>query len=376
MSTSNISSTTNYINYLNNLTNSINLYFGLIGVPAGVFFNMIVILVFSRRKLRESSTMSLFYIALAIYDSLVLAQSIIFVAPLPAYGIKLFNVSDAACKVLYLIRRTIGVCSSWVQAMITFDRYQKVVCPQKYKFIDDRFKLNVMFVAWFFIFLVINMTHMAYYTVQVGSTTERIFDSALNKTVNVTWPKLSCTSSYAMLFYTDIMVIMLRSVIPYAIMFTLDIFTIKKLLESRKNAALKRSLKKEMSFTRTVIFMDVIFFILYIPWSAWYVVYRISGSLSSFQSPLITAYINYAQSIVYPIAYINNFDSFFLNLAFNNIFRRELLSLVPGVWKIEPSTVVTATDGSKRRVQPSKVSKTNELKAAELKIDNEQNKNI
>ena len=86
-------------------------------------------------------------------------------------------------------------------------------------------------------------------------------------------------------------------------------------------------MKKENNFTKTVIFMDLFFFVVYTPWSIWYMFNRVSASTPSFQSPLISAYLNLIQSITFSIAALNNGDSFFLNLTFNTLFRKELLAL-------------------------------------------------
>jgi hypothetical protein len=231
-----------------------------------------------------------------------------------------------------------AVCPSWIQALITFDRFRSVVYPQKFNFIKSRFKLKCIFSSLFFIVMLINLSHLGYYTVITSSTKKLTFDSVLNQSINVTSDTLSCTSSYGLGLYTDIMVVLLRSYIPFGIMFSMNIVTTKKLVESKKHVVQNRSLKKEMHFTKTVIFMDLMFFILYTPWSIWYAVNRTSGSLPSLQSPLISAYLNFFQSIFFSMAFLNNCASFFLNITFNNLFRKEFLRLTPGSWRISQST--------------------------------------
>ena len=87
-------------------------------------------------------------------------------------------------------------------------------------------------------------------------------------------------------------------------------------------------MSKENSFTRTVITMDMTFFALYTPWSVWFIVNRVVVSTPSFQSPLLSAFLNIFMSITHVLAFINNFSSLFVNLTFNHLFQKEVSSLL------------------------------------------------
>jgi hypothetical protein len=113
-------------------------------------------------------------------------------------------------------------------------------------------------------------------------------------------------------------------------------------------------MKKENNFTRTVICMDLTFFILYTPWSIWYVFNRVSASSPSFQSPLISAYLSLIQWITFSIAALNNGTSFFLNLFFNALFRKELLRMMGlrnmSIWKVSKTVSKSKQSGTKNNV--------------------------
>ena len=50
--------------------------------------------------------------------------------------------------------------------------------------------------------------------------------------------------------------------------------------------------------------------------------------MSSFQSPLISAYLNLFNSIALNIAYLNNLSSFFINYWFNTLFKKKFLEII------------------------------------------------
>lgn len=131
------------INYLNSMVVWINKIFGSSFVPVGMVLDMFTIYTFSRATLRNNSTLSLFYMALGVYDIFALINYTLFYT-LPAYGIKPINASDSACKILSVLKRTLGVCSSWTETLITFDRFRSVVYPHKFKFITNRRTLKII----------------------------------------------------------------------------------------------------------------------------------------------------------------------------------------------------------------------------------------
>ena len=138
-----MSTTGELIANMNNLSNSINKYFGVSLAPLGIVFNLITILTFSLIRLERRSTMTVFFTALCIYDILSLSNLLIIIT-LPAYGIQLVNTAGIVCKIMQVLRRTLVSSPSWIQVLITFDRFRMIVCQQKFKFITDKKKLKII----------------------------------------------------------------------------------------------------------------------------------------------------------------------------------------------------------------------------------------
>lgn len=152
---------------LKSISNSINFWFSATFVPIGIISNLIVIVVFARSNLRQTSNMSLFYISLAIYDIFALSNSILFIQMLPSFGINIGNLSDFLCKLSFIYRRTTIQSPSLIQAILTFDRFRVVVMPRKLTFMDNK-KITASFILSVFILLgLINLDHLGYYLNQV-----------------------------------------------------------------------------------------------------------------------------------------------------------------------------------------------------------------
>lgn len=120
----------------------------------------------------------------------------------------------------------------------------------------------------------------------------------------------------------------------------------KRFLASKKNSLRNKSLRREYVFTLTVFGINVLFFILYTPWSVYYVLSRVAKSLSSWQTPLIAAQLNLFQSIAFCIAYCNNMTSFLINIVFNYSFRREFCFMM---CLVKPSSSHLDSSSAQRR---------------------------
>lgn len=316
---------TNYANLLNSLISSINLYFSTTVVPVGMFLNLITILTFSRAELRKiGANMSVFYTALAIYDLLALTNSILFIQLLPYYNIKLSNFSDIVCKLTYIWRRTTIQSPSIVQTFLTFDRFRGVVCPNRFKYLfDNRAHLILAICLIFPCVCLVNLGHLGYYTVSQSTAN-------VTSQNNVSIVPLICTASSSISIATDIIQVFMRSYIPFTLMLVMNIVMSRRFLHSRKQMLKNqnRSMKREYNFTLTVIGMNLTFFVLFTPWSIWYIMSYATKGLTTWQSPLVVAEMAFFQTVSFSIAYFNNMSSFGLNLAFNALFRTELVRML------------------------------------------------
>lgn len=329
------------INSVQSLTKFINFYFSIIIIPIGIVLNILTIIIFSTQKNRERniSNMNILYIALCVYDILALFNSVLFAQLLPSLDIILINYSDILCKLLSLWRKTIIQSPSWIQVLITVDRFRSVVCYNRFTFLKKKSTLIIMLILIFVIFLVVNMDQIWFYTIPVVNFNV-VFDASLNQSQNVTTQSLLCTSTSEVSLATDTINVIFRFFVPFFLMLVMNILLSKNVIDSKKktNHNKIRSFRRECNYTLTVIGLNLIFFLLNLPWAIWYIL----SHINSLQTPNGIISLNFLNGIAYSIFYLNNLSSFFLNLIFNRLFRKQLFNLLK--FKFSANTYATSQE--------------------------------
>lgn len=320
--------------HLENISKKLNVYFSGIIVPIGLLLNFVTILIFIRHRLNTKTNMGLFYVSLGVYDSIALLNSILFIQFLPSLGVDLPALSHFGCHFFSIYRRTAIQTPSWMLVIITLDRFRSVCYPTRFKFMEQRkFILKVVILLFFVIFL-INIDHGWFFLV-TRQTNRVFFNPVLNISVNSTVKKKICTSSPLLLSITDIKMVFMRSYIPFAIMLLLNLKLSRTFLLSKKKIKANEYQKKDYSFTTTVLIMNTVFFLLYLPWSVWYAVWTGFKFTSGAMTSQASARLRLSRSIFFSIAYLNNCSSFFVNLFGNFQFRRELVAIFKKIRKIK-----------------------------------------
>lgn len=324
---------------LNNITNRIDFYYSAIVIPIGVVLNMAAIYIFSKSSsvARKNTIINLLYIGLSVYDIIALFNSILFAQLLPSLGIYLVNYSLATCIGLNWWRKIVVQAPSWVQTIITFERFLSVVYPNRFDIFKSKRNVVLILISVFFSLTLVNMGQAWYYTAMVTQN-QTLFTKYGDKITQQTVSDLSnvCANSDAVSLLTDIINVLFRFMIPFSIMIVLNLLLSKHLYESKKRtAARNRSFRQEINYTFTVIGFNVLFFVLNLPWAVYYILNYIQNSgIVIFQAYLDDSIIGLINAFAFSIFYLNNLSSFFLNIMFNTLFRKQFTSLTRGVWKI------------------------------------------
>ena len=331
-----MNSTINLATRLNSITNAINFYYSAIVIPIGVVLNLASIYIFARSSsvTKKNVIINLLYIGLGAYDILALINSILFAQLLPSLGIYLVNYSAATCIGLNWWRKVVIQAPSWMQVIITLERYLNVVHANRSRLFKKKRNVTALLLSVFFSLTLVNMSHAWYYISNVVEYNNNRDDETLRQAiVNVSEV---CTCSNAVSLLSDLVNVFSRFVIPFGIMIALNVLLSKNLYASKKRTATKnRSFKHERNYTLTVIGFNVLFFVLNLPWAVYYILNHIQASgIVLFDSSLDNAILGLMNSIVFSIFYLNNLSSFLLNLIFNTVFRKQFFSLTRGVWKV------------------------------------------
>lgn len=163
--------------YFKNLSNQINFYYPIIIVPIGIVLNMMTMVVYcSEKQLKTISgtRTDLIHLALGACDIFALLNSLLFVQFLPTIKINLTDATDASCKLTNLWRKFAIQSPSWMQVLITLDRFRSVVCPKRMFFFRNKCQLSLVIMGIFLMIILVNLGQLWGYTVPNSSTTKLV----------------------------------------------------------------------------------------------------------------------------------------------------------------------------------------------------------
>lgn len=311
--------------YYTNITNEINYWFILTVLPIGIITNTLSIYVFTRRALFEKTMMGFYYTNIAVWNVFTLVYQLFVMQYQNLFGFDLYAASEASCKIIYLFRRSIRHIPGSIECMLTLDRFFDVYYPTRFHKIIKNKKIVFCFIL--FVFLVLNIISIEnlFYYIQYTYTNK----TTGNRTVLSVSKK--CTATRAISNACDLITTLIRTHIPFIIMITLNLLISRRLYKSKSNlgGSSKRpdARKKENQFTRTVLLFNFTFLAFNLPLSIIYIM-KITYSYISITPTRISVLIQFAYDMVYMLATALYACFFFVSLAFNKLFRVELLIIL------------------------------------------------
>ena len=205
----------------------------------------------------------------------------------------LTKLTGAGCATYMLVRRVTRQIPTWIEAFITFDRYIAISYPNKLlgKILKNKIYVTIIILVLIFSLGLINIQNVEYYLVYTYK--------------NVTF----------------------RALAPALFQACFSILLVKKVLDSKKSLNGKED-KGSVQFTRTVLTMNCVFFVLNLPESILYFVNDSINSSASSYDPLTVAIINNIYLISYDYANLYYSLKFFSYLFFNKLFFKEVLIIL------------------------------------------------
>ena len=176
------------------------------------------------------------------------------------------------------------------------------------------------------IVFLINLFNVAYYAkVSVGVQSQ--LDPVLNVSVKVNKTILTCTViSKDIQTAQDIVFMFIRILIPMFIMIICSYYLIKHVLEVRRRIIHGRNQKRENLFTVAVTFTNVAFFVFNLPITVYYIIYYCITLLKIFLPYLGNVQFSLFFRVAYLFSYMFTLCQFWIDLAFNRIFRKEIFA--------------------------------------------------
>jgi hypothetical protein len=312
-----------YVEFAVNTSRNMNFFFSVTVLPIGVVLNILSGIVFLRKSLNNKTNMGFLCAIFCLFNTIALLSAILMNSFMYNY-IELADSSKSACQFFSLWNSWTLHMPSFQQVIMSLDVFMSVNYPNRFQsFRTKKNYLRVIILMVFLTFLV-NLSYLF-------NNYDITFESDLNKTTNLTENKTeirSCSSYEAIGLMEDIINVLMRNVIPFVIMLTLNILMSRKLFTSRKILGKIASLKKEYQFAISIVAMNFFFLIIYIPWSIAFVIYHVYAFLPNLANLYLIEIFKFFQTIANCLAYINNFSVFFTNILFNYLFRNELLFIL------------------------------------------------
>jgi hypothetical protein len=339
--------TSSLASYLNLINSRIGVYTTTIVFPTGVFLNLLAIIVNIRPNLNKTN-MGYLYIWQSVVNILMLSIGIITVPIREIYGINLASKSDFVCSFITFMMRFAAHISSWMNVFICLDRFVFVRFATSTYLLKSKFKLTIVIIFGFTLIGLINIPNF-FFSLNMRSINQ----------ANQTITSYVCGATQSITLATTLISILLRTFLPSACMIVMNVIIVRKLRSNAKLRATKtsRSNNIEQNFTRTVISLNIIFVLFYLPLA---IAYLLNISLVLFNpqvSPVTTAAISLFLQSGILFGGVNESLFFFIQLIFNRVFRKEVLSNLPFVGINTNNSHTLFTNNSQQTNKPAETSK-------------------
>jgi hypothetical protein len=316
---SNNMNTMTIVLYLQTVLASFNLYaaFGIL-VP-GLALNCLTVAVFMRRKFWSHTTMGFYYGTSVAMSALVNLVGLLAFLPV-AFKNDLSLKSDVLCQLLWLARFQVIGGVAYHRMLITTDLMLNTVYPRRFLFLKKWKNVAVLAVSVQLIVAVCDTTQWWRFVKSTpGPNTSNQTTTSLS---------LSCTLPQAQSVVSSFTSILNR-VLPSVYNASMSVLIIQKLVKSRQNVDRTKKLPGRLiNFAVSLVAQNVIFFVMTLPHvivSTLQLVNTLTG-----QTGDLANFVNVVASFSVWGAYSYEALPFFMNLAFNKIFRGEILSILCG----------------------------------------------
>lgn len=311
-----------YVSYLYRLNNQFTNIFVIAYSSIGIPCNILSIIIFYRLT-RIKNNMGFLYICQSIVDIIVLLVNLILVRSSPLiFPSNLTNLTDELCKTITFLRRLTLHMSSWITVLITFDRFIFIFYKNQFKQMQNRRFLVGLILVNFTILAALDIPNLLFYL-------------SLNRNVTFSSYK-TCSADFEVVIASDMISLLMRTYIPFFVMLILNAIMIRKIAMSSRRVSLRQTLshhRKDYQFTISVMFVDVFFFVTNLPESVFNLVYDYNLYSGNLANSTVRAYFNLLSGIFSSVSLSVQTFSFFIYIAFNLIFRREIIDLFASLKK-------------------------------------------
>lgn len=319
--TKSVSAELEYAAYLDYLADRISFYFVVTLPTTALCFNLFALVVLFAKRSQKANSMVYLLKWQYVVDTIVIVNILFNFQKTALFSYSTLTLSDLACRLFYWWNRFLIHVSSWIQVCMSLDRFMNVFLLRRFRIRRDKAKISYLILAVIVALLVINTCNLGHYLDAVNSTL------ATNQT-NLTLIMV-CTASRELQLASDIISVLMRTLIPASVMAAIDVVLIRHVKKLKDRLFVCRSQKSEFHFTVSVVLINGAFFFLNFPLSVSLILQNVlinpSSSSSSSLSRVQTAEFNFYTTLASIFAFLFQTLEFFINMCLNRIFRKEIL---------------------------------------------------
>jgi hypothetical protein len=287
----------------------------------GVVFNLISFGVFSRKKFQKNNVRNMFRVSLVAETFTLLLN------------INIFQISTYFCKIYVSLSYILPAYTAWILVFISLERYFSIVFYKRKiaeyfsNKIYQMMSLIFLLVICIFFYCPIWINYELKYASLVNNSYYIYSDVFTDQIITTCYidPNIYIVSSFINAFFSTI--------IPFFILITLSVMLIYSMwilrkriatATSRNAKALARRSRRDFHFACSILFLDILFFLLYFPNG----IYLILESNFPYFRDISFYYLKITLAYLYQSSAAT---SIFVYFFFNKIFRSELFIILKNI---------------------------------------------
>ncbi len=279
----------------------------------GLFGNVIVMIIFSSKALKKFPSRNL-YRALVIFDSLTLIYNISNEF-LINFEIIWYSSSGFLSKIFFYC--TAVFLTPYFLVFISIERFITIRYSNIKTFRNPKFQTIIIFVL-------IGCNLIVYHPILYTSTPSKIIlvNNNTSNQYNYTVKYNEYIDLSRVIDLWGILILIFLAALPFIIMLIFSILLIHTIFKSRlrilrlTNQHDRKKLKKDIQFAFSSIFMNLFYFILFLP-LCFFLIFKKYDVLDKTE----------IWNVFYSLSFFNLCDHFYILFCFNSIFRQEVIIL-------------------------------------------------
>lgn len=278
-------------------------------VPLGLLLNFIQFIVFLSKDFKKRN-IGFLMSALAVADSISLFWNFIIFQYLPLIGLSLELYSNEACALFLYITRIIQQIPLYFQALVSFINYISVAYSTRCIFIK-KLTFSFFFLVIFIFVLIINVPSLFRHIVSTRSNFS-------NSTV-----KKICVASNIINEVSLLETVLVRCLIPLFLISVLNLMNLRAIIKLRRD--LNMHLNREIRLGVILVLLGLVFILFNFPLACLQIIQAFTNDSSD---SIILGSIQFLLDCTRALALSYYGVGFFINIAFNKLFRKNFLRLV------------------------------------------------